>query len=63
MQDVRLLADHREISRLLKTGTVAGEELEVTRGPTAVMKVLEDDELLFNKVLLKVDSAGIGVLV
>ena len=63
MQDVRLLADHWEISGLLKTGAVGGQELEIARGPTAVMKVLEDDQLLFNKVLLKVDSAGIGVLV
>jgi hypothetical protein len=63
VQDVRLLADNWEIRCLLNTGSIGGQELEVTRGPTAVMQVLEDDELLFNEVLLKVDSAGIGVLV
>ncbi len=63
MQDVRLLADHREIRGLLMAGAIGGQELEVTRGPTAVMKVLQDYELLSNEMLLKVDSAGTGVLV
>jgi len=45
------------------SGTIGGQELEVTRGPAAVVKVLEDDELLLDEVLLEVDSAGIGVLV
>jgi hypothetical protein len=63
VQDIWLLADHREICVLLLTGTIGGQELEVTRGPATVMKVLEDDELLLNEVLLEVDSAGIGGLV
>ena len=63
MQDVRLLRDYREIRGLLMTAAIGGQELEVTRGPTAVVKVLQDYELLSDEVLLKVDSAGTGVLV
>jgi hypothetical protein len=63
MQDIRLLVNHREICGLLITGTIGCQELEVTRGAAAVMKVLEDDELLLNEVLLEVDSAGIRCLV
>jgi hypothetical protein len=59
VQDIRLLVDHREICGLLEAGAIGGQELEVTRGAAAVMKVLEDDELLLNEVLFEVDSAGI----
>jgi hypothetical protein len=63
VQDIRLLVDHREICGLLEAGAIGGQELEVTRGAAAVMKVLEDDELLLNEVLFEVDSAGIRGLV
>jgi hypothetical protein len=63
VQDIWLLVDHWEICGLLVAGAISGQELEVTRGPAAVMKVLEYYELLLNEVLLEVDSAGIGGLV
>lgn len=37
------------------------KELEVSRGPAAIVDVLKDDELLFDIVLLEVGNAALGI--